>query len=307
MAAAEDGTLISPEKADSSYWWERMFGAACTCVTDESALTGEEVDGSQIKVVEEGKLVATVTDAGQYVEDDEKKDDDAVPPPVVAVGAGPSSSQTKNTTTEKTTTTKAGSSSTSTTPQAAAASLTSAGATTNGKTPPQGGSAAMEERKEAAPKREKAPPPAIVEKPVPKIEMQVDLKEVKAKLKGDGIPFKKHCRDGKIRPRTLVLSDDESMVGWKKNDPKKKMVPLALINEVRPASAVDKSTVTKARPKGMGGTETLRKSAEGPAVSRLAFSLILDDRTIDIQVASEVEAKKLCAAFKVLVDHARAK
>lgn len=123
-------------------------------------------------------------------------------------------------------------------------------------------------------------------------------------LKGEGIPFKKHCTDGKIRDRVLVLSKDEKKFGWKKNDPKK-MISLKAIKEVRPATSVDPTTIGNAkRPKGLGGTATLRKSCEGDTTARRAFSFILVDRTVDIECYSETEAKKLAAAFKVLVDHA---
>ena len=55
----------------------------------------------------------------------------------------------------------------------------------------------------------------------------------------------------------------------------------------------------------MAGTETLRKSALGPEVGKQAFSLILPDRTLDVQCATPTEAKALHAALKVLVAQAK--
>mmetsp|Transcript_6245 Transcript_6245/g.19570 ORF Transcript_6245/g.19570 Transcript_6245/m.19570 type:complete len:100 (+) Transcript_6245:2-301(+) len=84
------------------------------------------------------------------------------------------------------------------------------------------------------------------------------------------------------------------------------MVPLALVNEVRPASALDPTTVGKhPHPLGLCGTETLRKSPLRLHEIKLMFSLVLGDRTIDIQASSMVEAEKLQAACKYMVDQAR--
>ena len=55
----------------------------------------------------------------------------------------------------------------------------------------------------------------------------------------------------------------------------------------------------------MAGTEILRRTADGPAIMKRAFSLILADRTLDIECASELEARTLCAAFKVMVRQAK--
>lgn len=135
----------------------------------------------------------------------------------------------------------------------------------------------------------------------------VDLTDIKRKLQSEGIPFVKHCSDGKIRKRTLVLSEDELMFGWKKNSPKK-MVRLADVQEVRSATVIDPSTVgLPGHPNGLAGTEILRKTGEGNEIARRCFSFILSSRTIDVQCDTEFDAKKLCAAFKIMVDKANKK
>ncbi|KAJ8610430.1 hypothetical protein CTAYLR_007139 [Chrysophaeum taylorii] len=134
--------------------------------------------------------------------------------------------------------------------------------------------------------------------------LQVDLTETKEVLKSAGIPFKKHCRDGKIRDRTLVISEDEKRFGWKLGQ--KKMIPLAEVKSVRAAYVVDPATIGNPKhPNGMAGTVVLRKTGEGPLVARRAFSFILEDRTVDVECFSETQARKLCAAFKLLVDKAK--
>ena len=80
------------------------------------------------------------------------------------------------------------------------------------------------------------------------------------------------------------------------------MIPLDSVTSVRSAMEVDPTTVGNSkRPEGMGGTDILRRSADGPAVMKRAFSLILEDRSLDIECASELEARTLCSAFKVMV------
>ena len=80
------------------------------------------------------------------------------------------------------------------------------------------------------------------------------------------------------------------------------MVPLVQVVAVRAASEVDPATKP---PRRLAGTEILRKTSDGPAIMKRAFSLILADRTLDIECASELEARTLCAAFKVMVRQAK--
>mmetsp|Transcript_19587 Transcript_19587/g.25349 ORF Transcript_19587/g.25349 Transcript_19587/m.25349 type:complete len:286 (-) Transcript_19587:814-1671(-) len=147
----------------------------------------------------------------------------------------------------------------------------------------------------------KAAPPVVESKK----ELSPELIAIKNDLK-KGIPVKKHCSDKKIRSRMLVLSSDEKYVGWKLKQPTNEMIALIEIQEVREATTVDPKTIGDPKhPKGMGGTEILRKTCEGFAVAKRAFSFILAKRTLDIEVDSEEEAKKLVAAFKELVTLAK--
>jgi len=156
----------------------------------------------------------------------------------------------------------------------------------------------------------KAPPPAprppvsppsgreaaaAVPKPAPAI--TVNLPRVKRSLR-KGIPFVKHCSDLRKRDRVLVLNRAETRVGWKRGQPETTMVSLRDINAVRMASEVDPQASLL---KPVAGTETLRRTADGAAIMKRAFSLVLVDRTLDIECGSELEARTLCAAFKVMV------
>ena len=133
----------------------------------------------------------------------------------------------------------------------------------------------------------------------------VDLESVKAQLAA-GVAVRKHCTDGRIRQRVLVLSAAGDRLGWKRGQAEAKMVALKDVLEVRAATELDPTTVGGAkRSAGMAGTETLRKSALGPEVGLQAFSLILQDRTLDFQCATPLEAKKIHAALKVLVVQAK--
>ena len=260
---------------DSSYWWERMFGG-CSCVTDESALMGGEIDVSKkVKVTDDGKVVATVTSEGEYLVPGEDIDEKAT---------FSEDAKEKDETTSETIVPLASSE----------------------KNENEDSSSPKEEDEVVVPVKKETRSESSMEPPVRKnSSISVDLGQVKTVLKGDGLPFKKHCRDGKIRNRVLVLTSDEKFLGWKKNDPKKR-VPLAAIKEVRLATAIDPSSIDEKRPLGLAGTETLRKSADGPAVCRKAFSLILDDRTVDIQCDTDTEAKQISAALKVIIDQAKA-
>ena len=136
----------------------------------------------------------------------------------------------------------------------------------------------------------------------------VNLEAVKAELRSAaGVPVLKHCRDGRIRPRALVLSGAGDKLGWKAGQKEATMVALKDVKEVRFATELDPTTVgaSEKRAGGMAGTETLRKSALGPEVGKQAFSLILPDRTLDVQCATPTEAKALHAALKVLVAQAK--
>ena len=55
----------------------------------------------------------------------------------------------------------------------------------------------------------------------------------------------------------------------------------------------------------LAGTATLRKCIEGTSARR-AFSLIFKDRTVDIEVATEDDARNTIRYFKVLVAEAKA-
>uniref|UniRef100_A0A7S3JQA3 PH domain-containing protein n=1 Tax=Aureoumbra lagunensis TaxID=44058 RepID=A0A7S3JQA3_9STRA len=297
----EAETEIKSNPQSEGYWWERYFGA-CACLSDETWLhdANSTVDASKIKVEEDGHVLATVDDSGVAYGDDEEEEEEAVPPPVPPVKSLEEAKQEPTPQKEEKSQpitapvpTQAKSSPDPAPASSAPAAATSQPATTKPTATPA-----------AAPATKAVPAPAAKAKNDEAQEMKVDLGEVKKLLKGDGIAFLKHCRDGKIRQRTLVLSQDEKKFGWKSKDPKK-FIDLAAVTEVRPATALDPTTLNDPRrPQGMGGTATLRKSSEGPAVGRRAFSFILKDRTIDVECYSEVECKKLCAAFKVMVDKA---
>ena len=125
-----------------------------------------------------------------------------------------------------------------------------------------------------------------------------------------------------------MLNAAGDRIGWKKGVSEEKMIPLSDVLEVRAATEIDPTTLgDPKRPKGMAGTPVLRRSADGPATcetrrqttirrttygtsrsltGKKAFSLILEDRTLDIECANQIQAKKIHAALKVLVDRAKA-
>ena len=147
----------------------------------------------------------------------------------------------------------------------------------------------------AAPRRSPAATPKAGPKPAPEIE--VNLVRVKRSLR-KGIPFVKHCSDLRKRDRVLCLNRAETRVGWKRGQPETTMVSLRDIDAVRMASEVDPAASLL---KPVAGTHILRQTADGPTIMKRAFSLVLVDRTLDIECGSELEARTLCAAFKVMV------
>ena len=150
-----------------------------------------------------------------------------------------------------------------------------------------------------------APPPAARRSPAatpkagpkPAPEIEVNLVRVKRSLR-KGIPFVKHCSDLRKRDRVLCLNRAETRVGWKRGQPETTMVSLRDIDAVRMASEVDPAASLL---KPVAGTHILRQTADGPTIMKRAFSLVLVDRTLDIECGSELEARTLCAAFKVMV------
>ena len=76
------------------------------------------------------------------------------------------------------------------------------------------------------------------------------------------------------------------------------MVALRDVDAVRMASEVDPAASLL---KPVAGTHILRQTADGPTIMKRAFSLVLVDRTLDVECGSELEARTLCAAFKVMV------
>ena len=146
-----------------------------------------------------------------------------------------------------------------------------------------------------AARRSPAATPKAGPKPAPEIE--VNLVRVKRSLR-KGIPFVKHCSDLRKRDRVLCLNRAETRVGWKRGQPETTMVSLRDIDAVRMASEVD-PTASLLKP--VAGTHILRQTADGPTIMKRAFSLVLVDRTLDVECGSELEARTLCAAFKVMV------
>lgn len=73
-------------------------------------------------------------------------------------------------------------------------------------------------------------------------EVSVNLKTFTEDLKV-GIPFKKHCRDGSIRKRTLILDESKTKLGWKEHQNPNTMIRLADVLEIRNATQLDPSTV----------------------------------------------------------------
>ena len=133
--------------------------------------------------------------------------------------------------------------------------------------------------------------------PKPAPEIEVNLVRVKRSLR-KGIPFVKHCSDLRKRDRVLCLNRAETRVGWKRGQPETTMVALRDVDAVRMASEVDPAASLL---KPVAGTHILRQTADGPTIMKRAFSLVLVDRTLDVECGSELEARTLCAAFKVMV------
>ena len=133
--------------------------------------------------------------------------------------------------------------------------------------------------------------------PNPAPEITVNLPRVKRSLR-KGIPFVKHCSDLRKRDRVLCLNRAETRVGWKRGQPETTMVALRDVDAVRMASEVDPAASLL---KPVAGTHILRQTADGPTIMKRAFSLVLVDRTLDVECGSELEARTLCAAFKVMV------
>ena len=146
----------------------------------------------------------------------------------------------------------------------------------------------------------------------PKKEVRPEVAAAVEKLK-DGIPVKQHKMNGTVKTRLLAISDDETkqmflpmgrqMLSFGRRD---KDLYLKDVKEVRPGTALDPETVgLPKRPKGMVGTPVLRRTSEGPVVARKAFSLILDDRTVDIECDDPDQCAILVSAFQLLVANAQ--
>lgn len=325
------------ERNTSSYRYsrERVFDdlAGCSCVGDV-VLKDEQVDAAKVTVVENGEVIANVDPSGiTYVAPIEA-------PPETKDEATPLGLATENPATEAVATKKLATEEPAGEEPAAKETLiedlamveptnvhTAKKKSETQEVPQKGDKTAPDQKNrdelvEGTTEKEMAivkasttpvvPAPATAQahrrlKAAPKANnerVNVDLTDIKRKLKSEGIHFIKHCTDGKIRKRTLVLSEDELMFGWKKNSPKK-MVRFADVKEVRAATVIDPSTVgLPGHPNGLAGTEILRKTGEGNEIARRCFSFILSSRTIDVQCESEFDAKKLCAAFKIMVDKA---
>ena len=54
-------------------------------------------------------------------------------------------------------------------------------------------------------------------------------------------------------------------------------------------------------PHRLAGTKVLRRCADGPGVCKKAFSLILADRSLDVELSSERECARYRAALERLV------
>mmetsp|Transcript_4096 Transcript_4096/g.13456 ORF Transcript_4096/g.13456 Transcript_4096/m.13456 type:complete len:277 (+) Transcript_4096:43-873(+) len=147
--------------------------------------------------------------------------------------------------------------------------------------------------------------------PAAPAEVRPEIAAAVADLKGAGIAVKKHSFNGTVRPKVLGISDDETKQLFKEKKGlfrrSEKEVDLKDVKEVRPATALDPETVgLPKRPKGMVATPTLRRTSEGPAVARKAFSLILPDgNTVDLECDSPDQCATLVAAFELLVAKAK--
>lgn len=97
-----------------------------------------------------------------------------------------------------------------------------------------------------------------------------------------GINIVKHGRAGKGKVRQIKLSDDEGTISWPGRN--KTTVDVNTISEVRPGR----------------GTKILQKSAKDVDES-LLFSLIAEERTVDLQAESEAERDELVGGFRALI------
>ncbi|KAH8070104.1 hypothetical protein JL721_5327 [Aureococcus anophagefferens] len=117
----------------------------------------------------------------------------------------------------------------------------------------------------------------------------VNLEAVKASSGAAGVPVLKHCRDAaSARARPQRRRRQARLEGRPEGGDHARAQgrQRGRLTELDPR----RSGAPEKRSGGMAGTETLRKSALGPEVGKQAFSLILPDRTLDVQCATPNEA-----------------
>lgn len=121
--------------------------------------------------------------------------------------------------------------------------------------------------------------------------------DFKAKLL-EGIPLVKHCKDKQARKRIVYVDPSFTKLGWyEAGKTTRKQYPIAKITEVRKATDVDPST-NGGTP--MSGTPILRGSMH-VAYKNMAFSLILTERSLDLQCESEAQCQTLVTCFNRLI------
>jgi len=115
----------------------------------------------------------------------------------------------------------------------------------------------------------------------------------------EGIPLVKHCSDKQARKRIIFSDSLFTKIGWMEAGAvKSKAEQILSITEVRRATDVDPKTLSGGQ--SMSGTEILRGSMH-VAYKKMAFSLIMPSRTLDLQCESEAECNTLVSCFNRLL------
>lgn len=136
-----------------------------------------------------------------------------------------------------------------------------------------------------------------------------DLNTFVARLRDPGFFVTKYSHRAQLggkKPRVLFTDETGKKLGWKapagasKSRAEKEncMVEITEISEVRAASDGDPSSVNDEEP--LAGTATLRAQC-AISVAPRAFSLILADRTVDLEVESEEQALYMIKNLRALV------
>eukprot|EP00622_Pseudochattonella_farcimen_P001741 FR736512.1.p1 GENE.FR736512.1~~FR736512.1.p1 ORF type:complete len:215 (+),score=18.76 FR736512.1:73-717(+) len=120
-----------------------------------------------------------------------------------------------------------------------------------------------------------------------------------------GIILIKHGKQGDPHRRKLLIDDDVTCVSWKKENGKnakdRNSYPISGIKEIRWACEEDQSSAEDDIYGRLAGTPILRNSCRWEDAP-MAFSIIWEERSLDLQCHTRLECKYLIHCFRQLVE-----